>query len=381
MLKILIIMLSLLLSLGLFADKYLPFMKEVVICVLFLYTLTNPKNIPILLRKLKEALPLLCIFLVLFFIGAILPYYLEGESVFNMKFLISILFFAVLSSFFSVHPKYIQTSLITFGIGAGILSMFFALGVFGESAYEIRNNRLFLLGENPNSLSVRISLGVLFLIWGAIENGLKLSTIQRILLLVPVPFMFNLIIASGSKGSFLLCVASVGIYVLLLQNVPRLIKRIVVLFAIIILFFALSIFFQSTLYERFLTSELTSGRSNIWEAAMDIFTEYPFGVGEIGYKTEIGQRLGRVIDTHNLFVYLLVTGGFLAFSLFAYFLCRIFIKNLDYYKTNKNIIYLIIFFSMIFVMSKTGGVLSYLIMWYFLACINGLSIKEEKKLV
>lgn len=375
--KLLVIALSILLSLGLFADKYMPYLKELAIGAMFLYTLVSPKRIPVLFEKMREAFPLFLIFLVLFFLGALLPYHMQGESVLNSKFLLAILFFIVLSTFFSDNPKLIEVSLITFGIGAGLLSVFFSFGVLGESAYEVRNDRLILLGENPNSLSVRISLGVLFLVWGVVENGLKLSKILRILLLFPLPFMFNLILASGSKGSFILCLGSVTLYLLLLKNVSKSAKRFIVFLAVIAGLFALSLFFQSTLYERFLTSDLTTGRSDIWSEALEIFMVHPMGVGEVGYKVEIYRRLGVVIDTHNLFLYLLVTGGIIALFALLYFLYNIFVKNLKKYKTEKNIIYLLIFFSIIFVMSKTGGVLSYLIMWYFFACINSSSITKK----
>src|SRR5690606_4066641 len=274
-------------------------------------------------------------------------------------------------------PRDVAFSLIFFGIGAGLLSILYGLGFFGTEAYEIRNDRLNLLGENPNSLSVRVSLGILFLVWGSVENVLNLNRFFRVILLIPVPFMFNLILASGSKGSFLLCIASIALYILLLKNISKYVKFGVIISGVVAFLFALSLFFESSLYERFLTSDFTSGRSDIWDAAMNIFLENPLGIGEVGYKVEILRRLGVIIDTHNLFVYLLVTGGIIALILFLYFMTKIFIKNIRRYKYDKNIIFLLIFFSMVFVMSKTGGVLSYLIMWYFLACINGPSIKRE----
>lgn len=377
MLKILIITLSLLLSLGLFAEKYLPFAKEVVIGILFVYVLVRTKNHSDLKEKIKGAFPLFFIFILFILLGAIFPYHLDGESVLNTKFLVAILFFVILSTFFATNPQLVQVSLIIFGIGAGLLSIFFSFGILGENAYEVRNDRLFLLGENPNSLSVRVSLGVLFLISAAIENGLKVSKIKRIFLLIPIPFMFNLILASGSKGSFLLCIGSVTIYLLFLKNVSKSVKMFIVFVSILIFFIALSFFFQSTLYERFLNSDLTTGRSDIWEKALGIFIDYPMGVGEIGYKVEIYRHLGTIIDTHNLFLYLLVTGGFLSLFAFLYFLYKLFIDNFKKYKKEKNIVFLVIFFSMIFVMSKTGGVLSYLIMWYFFACINNSSVTKK----
>lgn len=377
MLRILIIMLSLLLSLGQFAEMYLPFFKEAIIGVLIVYVLFTDRSRLILMENIKDAFPLFLIFLIFLFLGAILPYQIKEESVINFKFLSAIFLFIFLSSFFSMRPRDVAFSLIFFGIGAGLLSILYGLGFFGTEAYEIRNDRLNLLGENPNSLSVRVSLGILFLVWGSVENVLNLNRFFRVILLIPVPFMFNLILASGSKGSFLLCIASIALYILLLKNISKYVKFGVIISGVVAFHFALSLFFESSLYERFLTSDFTSGRSDIWDAAINIFLENPLGIGEVGYKVEILRRLGVIIDTHNLFVYLLVTGGIIALILFLYFMTKIFIKNIRRYKYDKNIIFLLIFFSMVFVMSKTGGVLSYLIMWYFLACINGPSIKRE----
>lgn len=377
MLRILIIIFSILLSLGLFSEKYFPYLKEGVIGVLFIYILVSVKNFTVFKANIKNAFPLFLIFFILLIIGALKPYHLDGESAFNLKFLASILFYIFLSTFFSIYPNLIQTSLVSFGIGAGLLCLLFTFNILGESAYEIRNDRLILLGENPNSLSIRISLGVLFLVWAALENGLKLSKFKRFLLLLPIPFMFNLIIISGSKGSFLLCVGSLSLYVFLLKNVSIKLKRFVLFFASVIVFFAISIFFESALYTRFIESELTSGRSDIWNTALDISSDNIFGVGEVGYKIEIFNSIGKIIDTHNLFIYLLVTGGVLSLLLFLFFLYVLFVRLLRSYVIDRNIINLLIFFSMLFVMSKTGGVLSYLIMWYFLACVNVESFNRK----
>lgn len=375
--KFLIIILSLLLSLGLFADKYFPLVKEFITGIILVKVLINRRNLSSLIVNLNDLLPLILIFLIFSILGAILPYYLQGESVVNTKFLLAIFFFGSLSVVFKNNPEYIQVSLISFGIGAGILSILFGIGFFGAEAYEIRNDRLDLLGENPNSLSVRVSLGLLFLVWGCVENGLKISLFKRILLIIPIPFMFNLILLSGSRGSFLLCVGSVALYILLLKNVSKVLKNLIIIVGVIMGLITVSLFFQSALYERFISTGLIDSRAEIWESAIEIFKRNPLGVGEIGYKFEIFQKLGVMIDTHNVFIYLLVSGGFISLILFLIFLFRLFIKSYRHFRVKSNIIYLIIYFSMIFVMSKTGGVLSYLIMWYFFACLNGLSLNYK----
>lgn len=379
--KFLIIALSTLLALGLFSEKYLPFVKELLIGVIFIYVLSSSKNLHVLNKKIKTAVPLLLIFLIFLILGALLPYHIDGYSVINFKFLTAILFFIFLSTFFSIYPKLISTSLISFGIGVGILSILFAFNILGESSFDIRNDRLFFLGENPNSLSVRVSLGILFLIWGIIENGLKLSKIFRFSLCLLIPFMFNLLLVSGSKGSFILCVLSVIIYIVLLKNISKRVKKIVVFIASIVSVFVFFMFLDSALYGRFLSADITSGRTDIWGSAYDIFANNPFGVGEIGYNVEINRREGKMIDTHNLFLYLAVAGGLFSLILFIYFLAVLLVKNIKQYKKDRNIINLIIFFSMVFIMSKTGGVISYLIMWYFLACINvSLTRRDSYKL-
>lgn len=374
--KFVIIIFSFLLSLGLLSETYFPFVKEAAIGLIAFHVIFKSKSFSILLEKLTESIPLWIIFLILLLLGSFLPFSLAEESVFNSKFLLAISLFIFLSAFFSIYPQYIKHSLIFFGIGGGIMSIMFSFGLFDSSFFEIRNDRLIFLKENPNSLSVRVSLGILFLIWGALENKLKLSSFGRICLVIPVPFMFNLVLATGSKGSFLLCLGSIVCYILLVKNLSKTMKRKVIVLGIVALFFAVSLFFESSVYERFMTGNLTSGRNEIWESAFNIFYNHPFGVGEVGYQVLISKLIGIDIDTHNLFIYLLVTGGFLSLLVFIYFLLMMLKRIVLTYKEEKNAIFLIIFVSMIFVMSKTGGVLTYLIMWYFFACISGSSYKK-----
>lgn len=371
MARVLIIILSLLLASGLFADKFLPYLKELTIALVVLHTFFSVNFSKILLPKIRSGVPLFSILIILLLLGLFKVYYIEEGSVFNVKFLLSIFLFVFLSAFFEDNKDLIHNSYLYFGVGAAILTMGYYTGLFGDEVYEIRNDRLILLGENPNSLSVRISLGVLFLIAAVIENSLKLSRVIRIALIVPIPFMFGLIVASGSKGSFILCLGSIFIYILFMKNISKRTKNMIKLISLLALIPLLIYLADSSLIERFYSaSSITSGRGEIWKAAIDIFSINPFGVGEIGYKVEIERMLGRVIDTHNLFIYLLVTGGFVSLILFIYYLLNLLKLNIHNYKLAKNIMPLIIFFSMIFVMGKTGGVLTYLVMWYFLATIN-----------
>lgn len=73
------------------------------------------------------------------------------------------------------------------------------------------------------------------------------------------------------------------------------------------------------MYERFNNSDLDGGRLAIWANNLEIFYNNPLGVGEIGYTLESFEHFGMTSDTHNLFLYMLVTGGFIVFILFIFF--------------------------------------------------------------
>lgn len=379
MISYLLLLFSFLLSLGAVSDMFLPFVKEGVLVIILVKICLDREYILLVFSNLIQNLFLIGVLLYLFFIDVVFKNYSfhDDVSTFNSKFLFSIIFFVVFSSIFQKEEGLKIKSLFAFALGGVCLSVLYGLGVLGESFYEIRNERLLLFGENPNSLSVRIVLSILFLVWIVVENKLSISLFKRFLLLLPIPFMFNLVLFSGSKGSFLLMFLSILIYLLLQKKIKREFKIALIIVSIIGSVLILMMIKDSALYERFTSGgSLTTGRVEIWEAAINIFSNNVFGVGELGYKNAILIEMGKEIDTHNLFVYLLVTGGGVCLSFFLVFLFKLLKKCILKFRYERNIIDLVIFISMVFVMSKTGGVLTYLIMWYFLATINYYNYKE-----
>ncbi|PRP66923.1 O-antigen ligase family protein [Nonlabens agnitus] len=382
MTKFCVFLLSLILALGNLTDLLVSYLLEVIMVLVSFIILFQKKYHPSILIHCKQALPLFLILFILFVAsvsyGAIVN---ESVSLFNVNFFLVILIYIILSAFFNINKDAIPLSLIFFSVGTAILSFLYFFDILA-TGLEVRNDRLLFLGENPNSLSVRIALGVVIFIWVTWRNILEYNRFKRFCFLIPVPFMIALIIASGSKGSFLLCIISIVILLIVSKNISSKTKIITFLILPIVLIPFYKLFIESSLYDRFLNSSLTTGRSEIWEQALNIFYENPLGVGEGGYFREIREATGDSIDTHNLFIYLLATGGFISFILFVFFYYKLLVKAYLSFKNSSEPIFLIIWISMFFVMNKTGGVISYLVMWFFLAMINSrfMFIGEKKKI-
>lgn len=369
MTKNLVYIFSFVIALGSLADLLANGLVEVLAIIIGVSIVFQKKYIESIYKYLYKAIPLFMILFILFFAGINYGFSSSEIHDFNFKFLLAILIYIVFSAFFEQDNSNISKSLLFFGFGTALLGFLYFFNLI-DDGFEIRNERLLFLGENPNSLSVRISLGVLVFVWYILNKSLKRGILFYLILLTSLPLMFSLIIASGSKGSFLLCIASVILLVLISDNISKKNK----IFTVFLLFFGFLLIYDflisSNLYNRFVNSTLTTGRSDIWQESLEIFLIKPFGVGESGYLNEIKIRFGESIDTHNLFIYLLVTGGFLSFLLFVYFYFALLRKSLSTFKLNRDPFFFILWISIFFIINKTGGVLSYLVMWYFLSMIN-----------
>lgn len=366
--------LSFLLSIGSLTSLISDYLVYITLMLFVIVSLFNRRIINNIIANFHFIYPLIIV-LILLLVNTIVndSVYVEGVSI-NYKFIATIFLFLFLRSFFIIYPKSVHYSLLFYAIGVMFLVMLYNSNlVAGE--LEFRNNRLIFFGENPNSLSTRIGLGVILLFWFFKEETFFKRKMYKYVFLIPLPFCILMMIDTASKGSVLILLASI-VLLFIFSNIT-VFKKIIVLFVIgVALVYLFPLFIDTGLYERFKSNSLLTGRNEIWLAAWDIFLNNPLGVGEAGYRSEIVIRLNKIIDTHNVFLYLLVTGGFFAAMSYSVFLFKILKIQLAIFRFNKKPLFLIIFVFLLFLMSKTGGVLTYLVMWYFLAIIS-----MEKKII
>lgn len=312
--------------------------------------------------------------LILIFIFFILAQVLNGYSelvkpLINLKFFLCIVFFILLSGFFKINRKYVHYTLYAFSLSCFLFSVYILF--LNPSLYSIVKGQMIVLDENPNSTSSRLVISVVYILYFIINNPLKISWV-RFLSIITIPSLVYMIILSGSRGSLVAMV--LGLYMIFIfSNIKKSYK-----FILSFLLVSLSLY----LFQRLLNSEDlgsrwegalegdTAGRTDIWEIVIDISTHNPLGVGETGYVEKISNLYGYYIDTHNIFLYVLVCGGFISFVLFAFLWLKLLLNSLKVSVYSKDILpllMLIIIFSIVF---KTGGAITFLLYWFVFSIIN-----------
>lgn len=324
------------------------------------------------------------IILILIFIFFIVAQVLNGYSelikpLVNLKFLLCIAFFILLSGFFKYNRKYVHYTLSAFSLGCFLFSIYILF--LNPSLYSIIKGQMIVLDENPNSTSSRLVISVVYILYFIINNPLKLSR-ARFLSIIAIPSLVYMIVLSGSRGSLIAMV--LGLYMIFIfSNIKKSYKS--------ILSFLL-VFLSLYLFQRVLDSEDlgsrwesalegdTAGRTDIWEIVIDISLHNPLGVGETGYVEKMSNLYGYYIDTHNIFLYVLVCGGFISFVLFVFLWLKLLLNSLKvsiYSKDILPLLMLIIIFSIVF---KTGGAITFLLYWFIFSVVNSYqgSINYER---
>jgi O-antigen ligase len=278
--------------------------------------------------------------------------------------------FGALTYVFKNNLKLCYQSLMMFSISCALLSVFSYFGLLGSS-YEIINDRALLFGENPNSTSTRMALALLYFFYIFIQDPLNYGKSRYFVLLTFFPLIMSIVL-SGSRGSLLSLIGGIILLVIFSKN-KKYTKVFLTFITIIGISFIISFLSVNKInldrFNSFIEEGSTGGREEIWRVAMSIFYDYPFlGVGEAGYLNEMSNRYSIAIDTHNLFIYLLACGGIFSLLLFMLFLSTLF-KNVIVNYKKKEVLPLIFLFFILLLMAKTGGVLTYLIMWYLFAII------------
>lgn len=163
-------------------------------------------------------------FIVLLYLLLIFSTILWSIDDINMSFVLFFgkLFLAMslcflLPEVFIRNEKSLYYSIASFSISCALIALLFILGYL-ENYTSFRGGRLNIFGENPNSTSGRIVIASVLLLYLIIENPLHWKKIRYLLILLFFP-MLGMVIASGSRGSFILLFFCVIGYLFLDQRI------------------------------------------------------------------------------------------------------------------------------------------------------------------
>ncbi|MBN1185667.1 MAG: O-antigen ligase family protein [Bacteroidales bacterium] len=297
----------------------------------------------------------------------------------NISLLLNIITFILVTNHMLEKPETVDNVLLAFLSGVVLMWLLFRLGIGIGIEGEGQTRRLSLFGENPNMIGNKAVIAftiVLYFLFVA-KKGSRRRLMSRIFLLVLVLILFSLVMATGSRGAFIAFFIS-SLFVLYVLEVRRIYKIILVVFTVLISIYIWNqIMYGESIMQRRLmeiVEERSYGhRGELLEYGLVTFTKNPiFGVGSIYKPSESEFR-----DPHNVFVYVLLTSGLMGFVPFVFFNYIILMRGYRTYKHKNNILCLILFFSLVLIMAKSGGFISKKLLWITYAFISGAAISNN----
>ena len=386
--KVLLYLFSAVLALGTW-NPFLPFQFQEeeqsgfalyqIIVVLFVALLFFvPKNRKINNKDTKIYLIVLFLLVFLSTVFNSLSMMTVGTMIFFVKFALVLALCYLLPRLFTFSPELIFKSAFIFSIVCTILSIVYAFGYLDQFS-EISKGRFYFWGENPNSTSARYGLAFLFILHIIIDNPLGLSK-WRHLLWLSLPFLLNFIMASGSRGSFLILLISILTYLAFAPFRSKNYKWLLVFILSTGLLWGIEYIATNNqdyvLFERLNDSVEhgeDAGRDRLNGEAIQIFLDNPiYGVGVHDFQAEMKARFSEELTVHNLYVYLFAISGLLGGCCFLAFLLHLF-KN-AYVARRYTSLSLSLFIYMALLAYKTGGILTYSLMWYVFSIIISVAV-------
>lgn len=256
------------------------------------------------------------------------------SSFLNFSILQNIVLFFLLINHERLQPGIIEKSFFGFLLGSLSLAACYYLNLGLEVNLE---GRISLFGDNENVIGFRMVVSTLFLIHFLTKKNLKIKPIYKVLLLLSFFPLFNLVIYSGSRLSFITLILSLVLTSILYKSRYSIFKFLILTFGILTSFLAINIALKSeVLGERLIRSAGSndlSGRDEIWRRIIPLIEEnLIFGVGSTGYFEFSMKTISEYISPHNVFIEVLAISGIIGFILFFYFIFLCFKSSYLYQK-------------------------------------------------
>ena len=267
-----------------------------------------------------------------------------ASAFFDSTLLLNILFFWLIINHERKEHLVVEKAMLSFALGAVALTLFFLAGI----GVDYEGGRVSMFGDDQNYIGFRMVVAIFILVFAALQNRLKMGW-SRLLLLIPIPFMLNLIFATGSRGAFLSFVTTFVIAIILYKT-KDLWKKLVAVFIglVVLLFIGLALLESPTMKSRLEDSAETgntAGRTEIWQNVIQIIKKNPiFGIGKTGYEYETTMIYGEYTSPHNVILEILCYTGIIGLIIYFTFLYQIGMSSYFIYKQRSLLLPILLLF-------------------------------------
>ena len=352
--------------------------SKITIVLLLLSSILRGKHYFNIRRINYYTKPLFIIFIYLTFLNYLNINYISSKFV-NVSFFLNISVFVVLLNTSLEKPQIAFNSLIAFSLGNAVLVSLYLSGI-SVSSYGDRQS---IFGINPNILGLMLGVSLSTLIV-LIQNS---SIRNKIFGYLYTPFLFMMLIKTGSRTAFLVFILSLILFVLF-SSLNKLKKIFFILMSLVATFFIWFLYLKDSLIVSRLGASVNSGdlsaRDLIW---VEIFKKmdvrnYVFGIGESGYQAMMDGAFGMdegAPSPHNVFIELFCYTGVFGLLFFTRFLYRV-VKTSLIKNNNTGDILALMFLIPIFGVLLSGQIINQKYVWLLFVYIvsNRVIIKLNR---
>lgn len=300
-----------------------------------------------------------------------------------VKLILCIVLILKLPTFLSQNPRLISYGMVFFLATSLTIAILFITGHLDSYTYWA-GGRAVIFGENANSYSTRMACSAMFLLYLIVENPLRWGHYRFLFLGLEFPLIYA-ILASGSRGSFIMLFVCIILYTSYIPIKLKPLKWAFSLLMVGMLVYTVVYVIENnhdfSIIERLNSTVETgddAGRTELSHAALDIFQNNPIcGVGAIEFQNLMRSEYALTHTVHNVYWYVLSTTGLIGAMLFCYFLGQIGVMVVKERKYRP--FALTLFVAMLLIGSKTGGALTYIMMWFVYALSVSLIIQKHNR--
>lgn len=253
------------------------------------------------------------------------------DQILDNTILQNIVLFWILINHEQLRPLVLEKGMLAFALGSTALAILFYNGI----GIEYTDGRVSIFGDNENVIGQRMCISLVIVFLAVFQNRLGFGK-HRYLLLLSVPVMLGLLVASGSRlaiVSFIL-VFAIGVGLMKTKSVFSKLGVYTLGFGLLTIIGYIA-WQNEILQERLLLSLQQGDLSNrdfIWENILPIVENHPFfGVGESGYISYCLDVFGRSMSPHSVIMELLCFTGAVGLLIYLLFIYRIFRRSFRSY--------------------------------------------------
>lgn len=313
---------------------------------------------------------------------ALVPYNRSDLPIVDIRWLRAIILFVLVYKDTLYNSDLQKTIFYMFAISSIICAVMMSRGIgisVDAEQYDIGHVRLTFFGTNSNKMAMfytyAIAASLLYIEEGWIWHISK--KIRYIIAGIMIVLLCYGTALTGSRGAFYVIVAMMTYYVALYQKSGSwATKLITTIIAAVFAYYLIDVMTNVDVFARRMemTTEGQHGeRDVLLSAALNVFEENPFGVGLNRVYDYMQMYMGDSKTPHNLFAYMIASGGFIGFSLFVSIIWKIVKYAFINARANRLLMPILLLIIVLLDFNKNGGALSFSMNYCALALALSMS--------